>query len=506
MFNKIVAFLDRYNVLYKHQYGFRAKHSTIHPILHFINNCAEYHNLDKKTSTLAIFCDLSKAFDIIDHDILLHKLVHYGLRGVVNDWLRSYLNNRKQYVELKHAKSRQNFISCGVPQGSILGPLLYLLYVNDIGVACDGKIYSFADDTTLLTSSNSVASLFDDANRNINRLYEWFCANKLSLNAKKTKYIIIRPANVKLDLTDHSIFIGGTKLSRVGTDCAEVSTKFLGVVIDEALSWKHHVTNVNSKIARAIFSIKQVKKFLPQSSLVTLYNALVHPHISYGILAWGCANISILNKTILLQKRDLRTIFNIPYNGHTEPLFKTAHILKLTDIYDYQILTFMNDYSIGRLPVSFNNIFRSNHEVQDSYATRQREQMYIARCNSTFSSKLPLYSFPRKWNEWFEIVRACNSRWTFKKHVKATMIGSYRQNIQCQNTHCKQCKWNNYPRNTLSPFNSKKISIILAWIEPWSETFMCDVTDVPCYICIYIYPVNAVMLNLKLNLHRFNLI
>ena len=180
MFNTIVAFLDRYNVLYKHQYGFRAKHSTIHPILHFINHCAEYHNLDKKTSTLAIFCDLSKAFDIIDHDILLHKLVHYGLRGVVNDWLRSYLNNRKQYVELKHAKSRQNFISCGVPQGSILGPLLYLLYVNDIGVACDDKIYSFADDTTLLTSSNSVASLFDDANRNINRLYEWFCANKLS--------------------------------------------------------------------------------------------------------------------------------------------------------------------------------------------------------------------------------------------------------------------------------------------------------------------------------------
>ena len=107
----------------------------------------------KKTSTLAIFCDLFKAFDIIDHDILLHKLDHYGLRGVVNDWLRSYLNNRKQYVDLKHAKSRHNCISCGVPQGSILGPLLYLLYVNDIGVACDGKIYSFADDTTLLTSS-----------------------------------------------------------------------------------------------------------------------------------------------------------------------------------------------------------------------------------------------------------------------------------------------------------------------------------------------------------------
>ena len=137
-----------------------------------------------------------------------------------------------------------------------------------------------------------------------------------------------------------------------------------------------------------------------------------------------------------MQNALYNCILDIPYNGHTEPLFKTAHILKLTDIYEYQILTFMNDYSKGRLTVSFNNILKSNHEVQDAYATRQREHiMYIARCNSSLSSR-----FPRKWNEWFEILRAYNFRWTFKKHVKATMIGSYGQNIQCQNTHCKQYK------------------------------------------------------------------
>ncbi len=139
MFDKVMGFLTSHNILYLHQYGFRPKHSTIHPIIHFLNHCAEANNEHNPEFTLAIFCDLSKAFDVINHEILLHKLNRYGIRGIVNQWFQNYLNDRKQFVEIQKTQSSLLDIMCGVPQGSILGPLLYLLYVNDIMYSCRSK-------------------------------------------------------------------------------------------------------------------------------------------------------------------------------------------------------------------------------------------------------------------------------------------------------------------------------------------------------------------------------
>jgi hypothetical protein len=136
MYKKVVGFLEPNNLLNEHQYGFRSKHSTIHPIIHLLNHCAEVNNKSNKEFTLAIFCDLSKAFDVIDHEILLKKLNTYGLRGTVNKWFRNYLSNRSQYTDLVGGKSPTNNIYCGIPQGSILGPLLYLTFVNDILNSC----------------------------------------------------------------------------------------------------------------------------------------------------------------------------------------------------------------------------------------------------------------------------------------------------------------------------------------------------------------------------------
>ena len=144
----------------------------------------------KSDFTLAILCDLSKAFDVISHDILLKKLEYYGLRGMSNVWFRNYLSNRKQFVDYENTKSCLLDILCGVPQGSILGPLLYLLYVNDIGNASDCEILSFADDTTLILSDPDLKCLYEKSNVEINKLYTWFCTNKLQLNANKTNYIV----------------------------------------------------------------------------------------------------------------------------------------------------------------------------------------------------------------------------------------------------------------------------------------------------------------------------
>jgi retron-type reverse transcriptase len=150
MYDKLMSFLVSKNILYKHQYGFRSKHSTIHPILHFLNHCADANNKPQSEFTLAVLCDLSKAFDVIDHKILLHKLEAYGIRGIPNKWIENYLSNRQQYVQFENSKSSCQPINCGVPQGSILGPLLYLIYVNDIKNSCTSNILSFADDTTIL--------------------------------------------------------------------------------------------------------------------------------------------------------------------------------------------------------------------------------------------------------------------------------------------------------------------------------------------------------------------
>ena len=185
MYDKLMTFLTNKAVLYKHQYGFRPKHTTIHPIIHLLNHCASSISKTDPEFTLAVLCDMSKAFDVIDHDILLRKLNNYGIRGLANEWFRNYLSERQQFVEIDGEKSQMALIQIGVPQGSILGPLLYLIYVNDICNSCQGNILSFADDTTLYTSHSNLDELYANANEQTNDLYQWFCSNRLSLNAKK---------------------------------------------------------------------------------------------------------------------------------------------------------------------------------------------------------------------------------------------------------------------------------------------------------------------------------
>ena len=439
MYDKLLSFLNSKNILYKHQYGFRSKHSTIHPVIHLLNECAMAANKNDPEFTLTILCDLSKAFDVIDHKILLHKLHQYGIRGIVNKWFENYLKDRTQFVNFDDNDSTKRHILCGVPQGSILGPLLYLVYVNDIAKACDSSIFSFADDTTMVLSHSNLQTLFENANAHMNELYMWFCANKLSLNAGKTKYIVIRPKQKKCKFDNLKLEIKGMPLQRIGEDCPEQSTKFLGIYLDEFLNWKAHISHLNRKLSRALFAIKQIKHFFPHDVLKTLYYALVHPHIEYGILAWGGANSSILRHTVVLQKRAMRYIHNSTYNSHTDPLFKLSNIMKLEDVYNYQMALFMYDLSHKKLPLSFDSTFKFTYEIQSHRVTRQSLKMYIPTCHTEFVRKLPLYLFPKAWNKWSDIICAPISRSQSKKHIKSTFINNYHDKIKCTNRHCKDC-------------------------------------------------------------------
>ena len=201
-----------------------------------LNKCATDSNKSPSEFVLPIFCDLSKAFDVLNHEILLSKLYTLGIRGPAFQWFSSYLDNRKQYVEIGNFQSPMSDISLGIPQGSILGPLLFLIYVNDIQNSCNEMILSFADDTTLVVSSEKLDTLFLLANNAINELNTWLLANRLKLNARKTTYMVIRKSNRILNLNELELKIGDEAIAR--TDGDSEGQNFLGLWIDDRLSWK----------------------------------------------------------------------------------------------------------------------------------------------------------------------------------------------------------------------------------------------------------------------------
>ena len=299
----------------------------------------------------------------------------------MKDWLVSYLSDRTQFVDIGNKQSSVRAIRCGVPQGSIMGPLLYLIYVNDIHASTRGTILSFADDTSLLITEENIDTLFQRANTEVDNLYQWFCANKLSLNAKKTKFLVFRSAYLKCNFDNLQVNIQDTPLVRIGSDCEEKSTKFLGLHVDEFLTWKHHISCIDNKISRALYQVKQARHFLPVTCLRSLYFSMIHPHLLYGILAWGNVKPSSLKRTVILQKRARRYINKASYNSHTEPLYKKSGVLKVTDQYNCEVILFMHDYVTNKLPISFNSTFKYHRDIQDDRQTRQSNLFYIDKCD-----------------------------------------------------------------------------------------------------------------------------
>ncbi len=287
---RLYGYLVKHHTLYESQYGFRESRSTTNAISELNSHILE--NFDKRKMTLSVFLDLSKAFDTIDHNILLKKLGHYGIRGVSHEWFKSYLQNRQQYVNYKTFNSVSLNVDCGVPQGSVLGPLLFILYTNDLpNCLSKTKGILFADDTTIYVSGHSKKSMFDDMRSDLEELIEWFRANKLSLNISKTNCVLFVPPNLKLQdntPTSHcALKFGNEQILQ------KPNTKFLGVEMDQRLSWSAHYKSLNSKLSRAVYTLNRVKNVLPIDCMKTLYYSLFHSHLTYGLLLWGPKNLPI---------------------------------------------------------------------------------------------------------------------------------------------------------------------------------------------------------------------
>lgn len=365
------------SIFFPHQYGFRPKHSTEHATLELIDHTLEKMNDDN--IPLSIFIDLSKAFDTLDHEILITKLKFYGLGSKSIGLLTDYLQNRKQFVDIDGTHSRHLDIITGVPQGSILGPLLFLIYINDIAASARYfGVISYADDTTLscsFKSSDDGAQISLKINEELTKLYDWLTVNKLSLNISKTKYMIFAKSSKNIQ-DNISLHIKSTILERVNI------FNFLGVTIDSDLSWKSHINKIAGKISRTVGILARLKHQLPQSVLLNIYNGLVVPQINYSILCWGFVNTK---RIFLLQKKAIRFITQHSYLSHTAPLFKSLKLLNVDDIFLSALLKFNfklenNDVPVFFATFDFSIIDHGHHTRFRSCNFPDRQKNYTRAC------------------------------------------------------------------------------------------------------------------------------
>ena len=268
-------------MFYDSQYGFRAKHSTVLATVESVDRIL--HSIYNKEPPLAIYMDLSKAFDTLDHTILSNKLRYYGITDISLKWFMSYLSQRTQYVGVNCIQSPKRVIQTGVPQGSILGPLLFLIYMNDIPSANEYFTFIlYADDTTLFSKmTHSLPALPHEHNILINgehhKVNDWLVANRLSLNVDKTKYIIFHNSRKEISNFSLNLILNHGEIEKVST------FNFLGIILDENIHWEPHIKNVACRPAKYCGVLSKLKNFLPLHILRTLYYSIIHPTWIMGI-------------------------------------------------------------------------------------------------------------------------------------------------------------------------------------------------------------------------------
>ena len=361
MYNRIESFLAEYDTIYEHQYGFRKKHSTNHALLSIVESIR--NNLDNKTFSCGVFVDLEKAFDTVNHTILLAKLDHYGIRDNALAWFRSYLSNRKQSSTANGATSSNLNVTCGVPQGSILGPLLFIIYINDMHHALDkSKVHHFADDTNLLYSHKDPQVIRITMNNELKLLYEWLCANRLSLNVDKTEFIIFRPPKTKLD-NRVILKLHNTKIHE------SRKIKYLGLIMDDRLTWKFHINELCKKLGRSVGMLYKLRHLCPANVLRSLYFSLFNSHLSYGLPVWGNTAKVYMEKVLNLQKKAVRAITFADYTAPSLPIYKELEILSLSDLFKHQTSSLMWDLDHDTLPRSLATYF-SKIRDEHPYSTR----------------------------------------------------------------------------------------------------------------------------------------
>ena len=406
LYYRLITHFCTHSILSQFQFGFRKNLSTFDAIVAFTEKL--YEGLNEKKSILNIFIDYSKAFDSVDLEILLKKLDNYGVRGDFLALMRSFLFNRKQYIQFGKACSATRTLNIGVPQGSILGPLLFLVYVNDLPRLSQNFFpVMFADDCTLQFQDRDIHSLINTCNVELRSLKEWTESNRLTINVGKTNCMFI--SNMYSSLPDNSINFNNQYLNYVD------NTKFLGVTLDSQLKYADHINIICSKISKTIGILFKLRTEVPKSCLKSIYYSLIHPYILYLLPIFAATNEVHIRPLVTLQKRAVRILNGASYYQHTEPLFYDSGILKISDQYKL----YLGSYVIK----NFNII--SEHQRAHHYFTRNRDvpSAPYERLRSTQQSVI--FNAINIWNEIPLVIKECAQPSTFKRNFKLHLLNQY---------------------------------------------------------------------------------
>lgn len=407
---RLFQYLTEKSLLSTNQFGFRPNYSCELAIQKLCQSI--YNAMDLKKFHLTVFCDFAKAFDTIPHDILLDKLHIYGIRGPAHKWFKSYLNHRRQYTMYYDQPSSVKNLCYGVPQGSILGPILFLIFINDLPRSSDKlRFLLFADDTTIFTEDYNLDNLSKTVNTELRKVYKWIQCNKLTLNIQKTHYML--SCSLMTETPSIQIKVNEIKLTQVD------EAKFLGITIDSKLSFKPQIEEIKSKLSRMIGVFHKIRDQLDVECLLKIYSTLVYPHLLYCSAIWGGGYSTHLDSLVVLQKKLLRTMFNFHYYQHTGPLFKDHKILKVKDIIDIQtcILVYYSTHScplnLGFVPIV--------HQTQ----TRSGNDLRIPLYRTSHAQQCVLFRGARLWNNLSHDIRDSPSKFRFKSKLKYCLLEKY---------------------------------------------------------------------------------
>ena len=406
IFNRISEYLSINHILSDYQFGFRKDLSTFDAITHFTEMI--YRSLNDKMSSLNIMIDYSKAFDTVNVPILLKKLGKYGFNGIALQLIHSYLNNRQQIVLIGNSKSLPKTSSIGVPQGSILGPLLFLIYVNEI--SCISNNYTptmFADDCTLSFQHSSISTLLCMCNSDLEKFKAWSDANRLTLNLDKTKCLFI--SNLYGSLPNHDIHIDDYLIETVS------ETKFLGVIIDSKMKFKNHIDHICNKVSRSIGILYKIQSIVPRHILKIIYYSIVHPYFIYCLPIFASTYATHLHPLKLLQKKAIRIISGAGYLDHTERLFYSNKILKIDDLHKYHL-----GCHAYKNPNILNQYVRTHN-----YNTRNRNDLLPTFQRLRVSDQSVIHNTVLNWNEVPLHIKESPSLASFKYCYRQFLLNQY---------------------------------------------------------------------------------